>query len=284
MEAEMSETSPNRDQAARWGSDGGNIWVQMQPMLDDLMLPFERMLTDAGDPGKGGRVLDVGCGAGATTLAMARRVGTGGHCVGLDISRPLLAAARGRAAAEGVGNVDFIEADAQVHSLEPNQFDAVISRFGVMFFDDPAAAFANIHRSARPGAKLAFVAWRSPAENEFMTVATRTAAHLLPPMPAAEPDAPGQFAFADKPRVASILGTGGWSAIDLQPVDVPCRMPETALMTFATRLGPVGIALKDADAATVSKVAAALRPAFVPYLEGGYARFTAACWLARAEA
>ena len=280
----MSETSPNRDQAARWGRDGGNIWVEMQPILDDLLSPFERILTDAGDPGKGGRVLDIGCGAGATTLAMARRVGPRGACVGLDISGPLIAAARARADAEGIPNATFIEGDAQVHPLERGGFDAMISRFGVMFFDDPVSAFANIHRAARPGAKVAFVAWRSPAENEFMTVAARAAAHLLPPMPTPEPDAPGQFAFADKSRVTSILVSSGWSSVDLQAVDVPCRMHEATLMTYATRLGPVGIALKDADTATVEKVAAVLRPAFAPYVNSGFARFTAACWLATANA
>jgi SAM-dependent methyltransferase len=280
----MWEMSPNRDQAALWNNASGAAWVEMQALLDRMLEPFGRLVVDAGYPGEGGRVLDIGCGGGATTLAMARRVGAGGRCLGLDISRPLVAAARARAVAEGIANASFVEGDAQTHPLDPGRYDAVISRFGVMFFDDPVAAFANIRGSARPDAKLAFVAWRSRAENEFMTTAARAAASLLPPVPAPDPDAPGQFALADKARVTSILEASGWSDVDLQRADVACQVDEDDLMAYVTKLGPVGLALREADEATVARVTAALRPAFAPFVEAGSARFTAACWLATARA
>src|SRR5262249_54018351 len=159
---------------------------------------------------EGSRVLDVGCGAGATTFAMARRLGAAGRCVGVDISEPLLTAAKAHASTKGARNADFLHADAQTHRFEPESFDAVISGFGVMFFEDPEVAFANLRRATRDSGKLAFVAWRSPAENPFMIAARRAAEPLLPNMPAADPNAPGQFAFADGERVRGILERSGW--------------------------------------------------------------------------
>ena len=275
---------PNTQQAALWNDGSGKAWVDLQPILDEVLAPFERLLVDAGDPGEGDNVLDVGCGAGATTLAMARRIGNSGRCVGLDISEPLVALATARAQAEGTANAEFVAADAQTYSFEPGRFDAIVSRFGVMFFDDPVAAFANIRRAARPGGRLAFVAWRSPAENDFMTAAARAATPFLPPAPPPDPNAPGQFAFADGVKVRRILEASGWSSIEIQRADVSCRISEANLMTYATRLGPVGAALREVDRATAERIMASLPPAFERFLEGGTARFNAACWLVKALA
>ena len=191
----------NRDQAALWDGPSGSAWVEMQEVLDRVLAAFEALLSKESFPGEGGRVLDVGCGSGATTIAMARRLGPTGRCVGVDISEPLLRVAKERAIAEKLGAVEFVLADAQTYDFEPEGFDSVISRFGVMFFDDPEAAFINIRSAARYGAKLAFVAWRSPVENPFMTTAPRAAAPLLPNLSIPDVDAPGQFAFADGGRV-----------------------------------------------------------------------------------
>lgn len=275
---------PNTRQAALWNDANGKAWVEMQPILDQVMAPFERLVVDAGYPGEGGNVLDIGCGAGATTLAMARRVGNGGNCVGLDISQPLVALATKRKGAEEVANASFEVGDAQTYAFEVGNFDAVVSRFGVMFFDDPVAAFANIRQAASRGGKLTFVAWRSPAENDFMTTAARAAAPFLPPAPAPDPDAPGQFAFANAAKVKRILEAGGWSSIEVEQVDVACQIAEDDLITFVTRLGPVGAALREVDRATAEKITAVLPAAFAPFVEDGEARFNAACWLVKALA
>jgi SAM-dependent methyltransferase len=275
---------PNEQQAALWNGGSGKTWVDMQPVLDRVLAPFEQPLIDAGYAGEGSSVLDVGCGAGATTRAMARRVGKDGRCVGLDISEPLVALARARARSEGTENASFIQGDAQTFAFEPGRFDSVISRFGVMFFDDPEAAFANIRTAARRGGKLAFVAWRSPAENPFMTAPSRAVASLLPPAPPPDPDAPGQFAFADSAKVRRILETGGWSSIEVKPADIVCQLSEAELMDFATRLGPVGAALREVDSDTAEKVMAILPSALAPFVKDGIARFTAACWLVTALA
>ncbi|WP_437312980.1 methyltransferase domain-containing protein [Sorangium sp. So ce385] len=281
----MSEAdAPNRDQAALWNEAGGPIWVEMQQVLDAMLAPLGAPLLEEAFPGEGGRVLDVGCGAGATALAMARRLGPTGHCLGVDISGPLVAAARARAAAEGLSSAAFVQADAQTHRFEPGDFDAVISRFGVMFFADPAAAFANIRRAARRDARLSFVAWRSPAENPFMTEAARAAAPLLPNLRAPGPDAPGQFAFAERDRVQRILDASGWTDVAIRPIDVPTSVAEKDLLAYVIKLGPVGLALRDADEPTRARTAEVVRAAFEPYIRDGAARFTGACWLVSARA
>ena len=275
---------PNRDQATLWNDASGPIWVEMQGVLDRVLAPFEAMLVDAACPGEGGAVLDIGCGAGATTLAMARRLGRSGRCLGVDISAPLVAAARARSRAEGLDAASFIEADAQTYPFEPERFDAVISRFGVMFFDDPQAAFENIRRAARSGGTLTFVAWRSPAENPFMIAAGRAAAPFLPSLRPPDPDAPGQFAFANGERVRRILDASGWEHVDVAATDTRCSLGEADLLAYATKLGPVGLALRDVDEATRERAIKAVRAAFDRYLSDGVARFTTACWLVRATA
>jgi SAM-dependent methyltransferase len=275
---------PNRDQAALWNDASGQVWVEMQGVLDQMLAPFEVMLVERGFPGAGGHVLDIGCGAGATTLAMARRLGPAGRCLGVDISAPLVTAARARTVAEGLTSAAFVQADAQTHAFEPDSFDAMISRFGVMFFDDPVAAFANIRRAARRNATLTFVAWRSPAENPFMIAAGRAAAPLLPSLRMPDPSAPGQFGFADGERVRRILDESGWEDIDVRPVDTPGSVTETNLLAYATKLGPVGLALREVDEATRARTIEAVSVAFEPYVSNGAARFTTACWLVSARA
>ncbi|MBZ9907846.1 class I SAM-dependent methyltransferase [Mesorhizobium sp. BR115XR7A] len=275
---------PNTRQAALWNDASGKAWVEMQPILDEILAPFERLVVDAGYPGEGGNVLDIGCGAGATTLAMARRVGNNGRCVGLDISQPLIALATERTQAEEVANASFEVGDAQTYAFESGRFDAVVSRFGIMFFDDPVAAFSNIRQAARRGGKLAFVAWRSPAENDFMTTAARAAAPFLPTAPAPDPDAPGQFAFADGAKVKRILEASGWSSIDVRQANLPCKIAEGDLMMYATRLGPLAAALREVDQATAEKIITVLPAAFAPFVKDGQARFNAACWLVTALA
>lgn len=280
----MESTRQSHDeQMALWNGPAGRAWVETQGLLDQVLKPFEDLLVEAIPAGSGGRVLDVGCGTGAVTLAMARRVGAQGWCVGVDISEPMIASARARAERESIP-ASFIRADAQTHAFGPATFDSIVSRFGVMFFDDAVQAFANLRQAVRDGAGLNFAAWRSAAENPFMTTAERTAAPLLPNLPARRPDAPGQFAFADQHRVRRILEAGGWGEIDIRPVDVLCTLSESDLLRYLTRLGPVGLALQEVDAPTRAKVVETIRPAFDTYVHGAEVRFTAACWMVTARA
>jgi SAM-dependent methyltransferase len=253
-------------------------------MLDRLFLPFEQSLLQAVQESGAREVLDLGCGTGATTLAVARNLEGRGRCTGLDLSVPMIEAARRRARAAGVENSPFIVADAQRYAFEPGRFDAMISRFGVMFFDDPVAAFANLRRASRTDASLACIAWRGRQDNPFMTAAERAAAPLLPELPARDPAAPGQFAFADPGRVEGILSTAGWRDVDIQPLDVACTLTVNDLETYMTRVGPVSLALPSLDEDHRRAVIDAMWRGFQPFLADGVARFTAACWMVRARA
>ena len=279
----MNDAQRVGEQTALWNGAAGRAWVESQELLDQMLQPFEDLLVNATKPQSAGRVLDVGCGTGSTTLAFARRCGQEGLCTGIDISEPMLVAARTRAERERL-RVTFVLADAQRHLFERGSFDTIVSRFGVMFFDDPVQAFANLRSAAAGGGSLRFLAWRSAAENSFMTAAERAAAPLLPNLPARRPDEPGQFAFGDPDGVRRILEGSGWSEIEIQPVNVPCTIPENALSHYVTRLGPVGRILQEASDSVRVEVLQKVRAAFEPYVHGPDVRFTSACWMVSARA
>lgn len=273
------DTTPQtgNDQTAFWNGRAGRAWVLEQEVLDAVLQPFEDLLVEAVGATSAPRVLDVGCGTGSTTLAVARRLGAKGRCVGVDVSAPMIAVAQARAESEGAP-ASFVCADAQRHAFEPASFDAIISRFGVMFFDDPVVAFVNLRRAASDDAKLHVITWRSAADNPFMTTAERAAAPLLSNLPPRQPGAPGQFSLADRDRISAILEGSGWARIDIQPFDVTCTMPEKELIGYFTRLGPVGQVLEDADEPTRARVIETVRAAFDPFVHGSEVRFSSACW------
>jgi SAM-dependent methyltransferase len=273
----MHGTQQSEDQAALWNGAAGLTWVEAQEPLDRLLRPFEQLLVETVLVRGARSVLDVGCGTGATTLAIARAL-AGGKSVGVDVSEPMLALARLRAERERLA-ATFVRADAQTHAFELGSFDTVVSRFGVMFFADPVRAFANLRSATRRGGELALIAWRSPAENPFMTAAERAAAPFLPNLPARNVDAPGQFAFADSGRVRGILERSGWAGIDIRPLDVACTFAQDDLVGYVTRIGPIGRALRAADEQMRTRITAAVLPAFDPYVDGSEVRFVAACWM-----
>ncbi len=281
---QTADAAPDpEDQNALWNGPAGRAWVNAQALLDRMFAPFEPMLVEAGVAAGGGRVLDVGCGTGATTLALARRLGAAGRCLGVDLSAPMIALARRRAVDEGL-TVDFVEADAQRHPFPPGSFDAIVSRFGVMFFDDPVAAFARLREAARPNAGLRVVVWRDALENPFMTLAERAAAPLLPGPPARRPAGPGQFAFADPTQVRRVLQEGGWREIAISAIDIECTLSTADLPVYLARMGPIGRRLDTLDEALRARILAAVDAACTPYVHGDDVRFTAACWRVDARA
>lgn len=258
------------EQRAAWNGHSGKVWVESQELLDRVLQPFEDAIFEAE---LGPRVLDVGCGTGSATIRAARK----GPTVGVDISAPMLDHARARAAKANVP-ATFILADAATHALE--SFDTIISRFGIMFFEDPVKAFQNLRRT---GARLRAVAWRSPAENEFMTTAERAVGSMLPALPPRRPNAPGQFAFGDRTRVIDVLEKSGWRDIDVAVLNVTCSMPASSLIPYATRLGPVGRIFQEADEETRTRVVEKLNAAFAHFIDGNEVRFPAAGWMISAR-
>ncbi|WP_293899891.1 class I SAM-dependent methyltransferase [Phenylobacterium sp.] len=243
--AEATSDATNTAQVEYWNTAAGPTWAELQAPLDRQLAPLGRAAMDALRPAAGERILDIGCGAGATSLDLARTVAPGGWVIGVDISRPLLAAARQRAA--GVEGLSFVEADAQSHTFAAESFDAVFSRFGVMFFADPTAAFANIRRAVKPGGRLAFICWRTPAENPIMTLPAAAAQPFLPPPPPPPPaGTPGPFAFADPDRVRAILADAGWTDARVAPHDVKTGAGDLdAFLALALRVGPLGGLLRE---------------------------------------
>lgn len=239
------DAGPNAAQAAYWNQSAGPTWVDLNDKLDAQIEGVGLAAMAALAPAPGERLVDVGCGCGATSLELARRVGAEGAVLGADISAPMLAVAQRRAAAAGLTWARFTQADAQVHAFEPA--DGFFSRFGVMFFADPTAAFANMRGALKPGGRLAFLCWRSPMENPVLTAASIAAAPLLPEPPAPpDPTAPGPFAFADKDRLAGILKAAGFADVAIEPHDQKMGWPDVdTAMTLALKIGPLGAALRE---------------------------------------
>jgi len=271
------------DQISHWNGKGGQGWVENQALIDGTYKSVETLLVDAVGDVAATRVLDVGCGTGGTTVAVARRLGANGSCLGLDLSRVMVEAARARAEREGVA-ATFVCADAQTHEFEPGGVDMIVSRFGVMFFADPVAAFANLRAAAAGGAGLRCVVWRGPSENPFMTEAERAAEALLPGVSHRVADGPGQFGFANRDRVRDILARSGWRDIDIAPIDVGCSFPASELGSYLNRMGPVGRALQNEDDEIRQRVIQVVLPAFDSYIHGDEVRFEAALWVIGARA
>lgn len=278
----MSQSAAPPSQHDLWNGPAGDAWVRAQPLLDRMFAAFEPILADALAAQPDAHVLDVGCGTGAVCLAIARKLGPGGHCSGVDISAPMIAVARERALAAGQA-IDFLVGDAQQQPFAPDSLDRIVSRFGVMFFEEPVRAFGNLRQALRAGGSLHAIAWRGPAENAFMTTAERAASSLLT-LPARAEGGPGQFAFADADRVLEILEASGWNHIKVLPLDVECSIARDELPTYVSLLGPVGQALRadGCDPETRERVLATVVEAFAPFVRGDRVVFTAACWSIRA--
>jgi SAM-dependent methyltransferase len=241
----VPETAANAVQIDYWNTTVGRTWAQFQEQLDRQISPLGLEALRVLGPQVGERVLDVGCGCGQTTLELANRVGSAGHVTGIDISEPMLEVARRREIPQGVIRPEFLSADAQTAELGEGVFDAVFSRFGVMFFSDPSAAFANLRKALKPDGRLAFVCWRPYAENLWMRAPMEAAQPLLPTMPTPDPAAPGPFAFADPQRVVSILQSAGYDDVTIEPFDAligGASIEDTLKLTF--QVGPLGSALR----------------------------------------
>lgn len=279
----MPSSPQDKSQAELWNGRSGQTWTENRELLDQLFAPFKALLVEAVTNRSARAVLDVGCGTGATTAAIADSLAAvGGSCTGVDISAQMITDARERNTSRT--NARFICADAEDYPFPPGSFDTIVSRFGVMFFRDPTAAFGNLRRAATEDAELGLIVWRAAADNDFMTTAVRAAGELLPAMPQPTPGAPGQFGFADPNLVTDILRSSGWRSVDVRPLDVQCSFPESALHTYVTRLGPVGAMLAQVDASTREQLIRVVVPAFAPFVDGSTVRFTAACWWISATA
>lgn len=275
----------NADQIAYWNAQAGETWVALQDRLDRQLSPLGQTAMAALDLAADDRVIDIGCGCGQTSLELAGEVGSDGTVLGVDISAPMLDVARRRAAAANLGNVQFLEADGQTHPFKAGGADALFSRFGVMFFEDPPVAFANLRKALRPGGRLGFVCWRPMAENQWMLLPLQAALPHLPPLaPPLDPHAPGPFAFADAERVRGILTAAGFSRIEINAHDTKIggngleESVETAL-----KVGPLGRMLGE-HLGQRGAVTEAVREALAPHAGPSGVYMSAAVWIVTASA
>lgn len=281
----MSDTA-NRAQIETWNNAAGKTWTRFQKQLDVQLGRIGARIVEAARPAAGEQALDVGCGAGALTTEFAARVGRQGRVTGVDFSEPLLNVARSRPINDQAAPIDWLCADAQIHAFEPGRFDLIVSRFGVMFFDDPVAAFANLKRATKPGGRLVFACWRSLDENPWLTLPVEAVSHLVAP-PQTAPGAPGPFAFAERGRLYEVLHGAGWSNIDLDPYDAAIGgLPLDETAQLMTRVGPVGAAIREAGASDALKAdaEAAVRTALEPFRTPSGVFTPSASWIATAKA
>ncbi|MCP3720739.1 class I SAM-dependent methyltransferase [Paraburkholderia sp. CNPSo 3281] len=261
-------TEQNAYQVADWNGQSGERWVANQARLDAMVAVFGQAAIEAAAPAKGERVLDVGCGAGASSLALAARVGPGGQVLGVDISELLIG--RARAVAPQDTPALFLVADASSAELPEVAFDILFSRFGVMFFDDPTGAFAHMRRALRPGGRVAFVCWRGAAENDWVRLPMGAIKGILPPSAPPDPEAPGPFSFGDRGRVSCILTAAGFTDIAIAPFDASVPFGEGGTRDAAIddavkmtlEVGPLSRALADQPDDIRARASAAVRAAF----------------------
>jgi SAM-dependent methyltransferase len=276
----------NADQIAYWNGPGGQHWADRQQAQDVVLAPVSEVLIDRAHAKAGERIIDVGCGCGATTIAFAQKVGPTGHVMGIDISGPMLARARQIAPANLP--VEFVLADATVYPFVPEGFDLLASRFGVMFFAEPALSFANMRKALRPSGRLAFACWREPRDNPFFMAPLQAVYKHVPKQPQLGPEDPGPFSFATEARVHRILGDAGFSGIAMEPcnlsLDIAVGRGLDAAVESALEIGPAARALAEQPPELVAAATNSIRQALAPFARGLAVPLPASIWIVTARA
>lgn len=274
----------NTEQAQAWNGPEGSHWARNQDRWNAVNEGFDEPLLDAAGITASHRVLDLGCGSGQTTRLAARRA-PGGHALGLDLSGPMLAEARARAAVEGIANVSFAQGDTQVYPFEEGVFDAAVSRYGVMFFADPVAAFGNVGRALRPGGRLVFVCPADAALNGWVT-AMASLRDVLPVGDFGRPGLPGMFSLAAPDRVRAVLTAAGYTGIGVDRVQAYGTWGQGAedAAAFLLDTGPGRHLMERADPATRARARRALTDHLRPQeTADGTVRLISTSWLVSAD-
>lgn len=275
----------HEDQRQRWNGADGEYWTLHQDRLDKALAGVLGPLIAFAAPKPASTVIDIGCGCGATTIELAKAVGDAGRVIGLDISEPMLALARERL--RGFAGTECICGDAAALDLSGVGAELVTSRFGVMFFGDPAAAFANIRKGMAAGGRLRFACWRPLPENPWLGVPLRAACEHVPPLPKPDPEEPGPFSFGDPARVTRILTAAGFTAPTFTPLDVEIDLGGgaglDAAVEQAASMGPAKKAMTDQPEELRAKAIESIRKALTPFASGDSVKLRGAVWLVAAE-
>jgi SAM-dependent methyltransferase len=276
---------PNEEQRRRWDEEEGQHWVAEAEHFDKMLGPYGDRVIGGLSPEPAEKIIDVGCGNGALSLDVAARVGPQGHVLGLDLSGPMLSLARSRAGERGLGNVNFKQSDVQVHDFGEPKYDGVMSRFGVMFFDEPVVAFTNLRGALRPGGRIAFVCWQDPLQNDWLMVPAGKMLEFVPMPDMPAPGTPGPFALADADRTRSILSDAGFAGVELEPVETQQWLgADTAsAVNFLSRTEIAKSFLGEADDDTKAKVWAAVEAKLAEHTDDDGVHLTGRAWLVTAK-
>ena len=276
----------NADQIAYWNGPAGGRWADRQAAQDILLGPVADILIDRAKPVSGERVIDVGCGSGATAIAFGRKVAPSGHVFGIDVSNPMLE--RARASAPKDLPIDFVLADATVYPFDPQSFDLLASRFGVMFFADPVLSFTNMRKALRPSGRLAFACWREPRENPWMLAPLQAVYKHVPKLPPQGPEDPGPFAFASEERVNRILSAAGFTNIAMEPcplsLDIAIGGGLDAAVQSVLGIGPSNRALEGQPAEIRTAAIQSIREMLTPLAKGNTVPLAGSIWIVTARA
>lgn len=276
----------NADQIAYWNGPGGQHWTDRQAVQDVLLAPISDILIASAGPKAGNRIIDVGCGCGATSIALSERVAPDGFVLGVDISAPMLERAR-QLMPTGLP-LDFVLADATVYPFDPLSFDLLVSRFGVMFFAEPAVSFANLRKALRPEGRITFVCWREPKLNPWMMTPLQAVYKHVPKLPQVGPEDPGPFSFASEERVHRILVEAGYTDIAMQPhdlsLDIAIGRGLDAAVQGALEIGPASRALQDQPEDVREAARASIREALAQFAKGASVTLPGAIWIVTARA
>jgi SAM-dependent methyltransferase len=274
------DATANAVQVQRWNGASARHWIAHRQRHVDIRHGLTPRLFGAAAIAAGDRVLDVGCGCGETTILAARRTGPTGRVLGLDLSEPMLAVARDLLTDAGLTNVDFETADAQIHPLPTGSFDAVLSSFGVMFFDDPVAAFTNLFRALRPGGRLAFLCWRGNDRNELFGLPQQAlTANDVPVTPA------DWGVFADPAGIVDLVAAAGGTDVHIEPVEAPARLGSTVAEVLDYLLGMETYrnVLAKLDTALTSRLIETMTALFTARLRSDGVWVRVAAWLVQAR-
>jgi ubiquinone/menaquinone biosynthesis C-methylase UbiE len=279
----MDPTGPNAEQIQFWSETAGLKWVDYQQRIDAHVRLFGLLAINRAAIMPGERALDVGCGCGDAALELARRVETTGKVAGIDISFVMLDRARQLAKTSGFTHLDFVNADAQTYAFVPSSFDLLYSRFGVMFFADPQAAFANLFKALCPGGRFSFVCWQELKKNPWALVSLEAVAKHIEVQPSM-PDAPGPFAFANPDRVSHTLSKAGFRDLNIEGFIEEVAVGGTGnldeAVDFLMQMGPAAAAIrKTGTPEKRSMLVDALRHALAPYQRSQGVQMPAAVWI-----
>lgn len=266
-----------------WKEEGGEKWVEYIDATEASLAVFREKLIDYASVAEGEIILDVGCGGGTTSIDLASRVGPGGRVTGVDISAPILSLAKKRG--ERIDNLDFIEDDAASCELDEKAFNLIFSRFGVMFFSDPVAAFSNFRQSITPCGRIVFLCWRTLEENPWMGAPTAAAFQVIPPQgPPPEPDMPGPFSLSSKKRITSLLRSAGLNNVNIEAVDVDmCLGDMDETVDYFSKMGPAAAILVNATEDQKNAVKEAMREALKQFETAEGIVAPAAAWIVTAR-